>query len=145
MKICCLGFCFDTVDVHRVLLIEKNRGPEHIIGKYNGLGGKNLPDEKPLDAMKREFYEECGLVADWIPFGELLEVKQQYLVYLFAGRGDITKFQQKEDEKLGIFSVYRELRPMVEKEMITPNVAWMIPMAQNILLTEEVGYYKVEH
>ena len=44
----------------RVLLGYKKRG--HGIGKWNGFGGKVLPNEPVEDAMVREVEEESGLI-----------------------------------------------------------------------------------
>lgn len=45
----------------RVALIEKRHGPECVIGKWNGIGGKIEPGETAHDAMARKFLEETGL------------------------------------------------------------------------------------
>lgn len=68
-----LGFVFDKQD--RILLIKKNR-PAFQKGKLNGLGGKvEYKDtlykemENPVQAMKRESYEEANLRVDWVEYG----------------------------------------------------------------------------
>lgn len=47
----------------RVLMLHRNaKGPEdphH--GKFNGIGGKFELDESPLEAARREFFEEAGV------------------------------------------------------------------------------------
>ncbi len=58
-----LSFAHTGTD--NVLLIEKNR-PEWQKGKFNLVGGKVEPGEKPIDAALREFHEEAGIKADKI-------------------------------------------------------------------------------
>lgn len=53
-----LGFAFNRFD--QVLLIRKER-PDWQRGKMNGIGGKVEKNETHLQAMRREFVEECGL------------------------------------------------------------------------------------
>lgn len=53
-----LVFAFDR-SYSAVLLIAKNSGT--IKGKLNGLGGKILEDETPIQCAKREFLEESGM------------------------------------------------------------------------------------
>jgi 8-oxo-dGTP diphosphatase len=49
----------------QILMIHRNKRPDDIhFGKYNGLGGKLGPDEDIITCMKREIYEESGLIAD---------------------------------------------------------------------------------
>src|SRR5258708_99551 len=69
------GFLF-SYDMTKFVLIKKNRGPSHMIGKLAGVGGKigesrrEVGDERefiklnesPLHAMSREFEEETGLL-----------------------------------------------------------------------------------
>lgn len=58
-----VGFAFNA-DLTRVILMEKNRGPENaeMVGTLNGLGGGMRGRETRLDAMTREFLEEAGLL-----------------------------------------------------------------------------------
>ncbi|QIG70578.1 NUDIX hydrolase protein [Rhizobium phage RHph_I1_18] len=65
-----LGFAF--CDGH-VALILKKRGPEALIGNWNGIGGKIEEGELAVQAMVREFYEECSYVTEqrhWNFFGD---------------------------------------------------------------------------
>lgn len=75
------GFAF-TDKREWVLLIEKDRGPDGIIGKWIGLGGKLEPDETLHECMAREMMEEAAVETqpeDWKHFctfgdGETFEV-----------------------------------------------------------------------
>lgn len=58
-----LGFLFDGSEDY-VALIHKNRGPNGIVGKWNGIGGKIEEEETPHECMAREFQEEASLVTE---------------------------------------------------------------------------------
>jgi 8-oxo-dGTP diphosphatase len=59
-----LGYVM-SADRRRVLMMRRDKRPDDDhYGKYNGLGGKVLPDEDVVSAMRREVLEESGLVAD---------------------------------------------------------------------------------
>jgi 8-oxo-dGTP diphosphatase len=52
-------------DRTQVLMIHRNKRADDIhFGKYNGLGGKLQPDEDIVTGLRRELYEESGLIAD---------------------------------------------------------------------------------
>ncbi len=46
------------------LVIRKTHGPEHLIGKLNGIGGGIEPGESLYEAAVREIQEESALVID---------------------------------------------------------------------------------
>ncbi|GAA1746113.1 8-oxo-dGTP diphosphatase [Luedemannella helvata] len=49
----------------RVLMVHRNKRPTDLhFGHYNGLGGKLESDEDVVSGIRREIYEESGLVAD---------------------------------------------------------------------------------
>ena len=51
-------------DRRRVLLVHRNARPgDQHLGKYNGLGGKLEADEDVIAGMRRELFEEAGIVA----------------------------------------------------------------------------------
>lgn len=66
-------------DKQKVLLVHRNARPEdHNLGKYMGLGGKMEKEEDVLTCMKREIFEEAGIVCtemalrgtvNWTNFG----------------------------------------------------------------------------
>lgn len=61
-----LGYILSP-DRERVLLVHRNRDPEHHhFGKYNGVGGKLESGEDVLTGMRREIREETGLECDAI-------------------------------------------------------------------------------
>ncbi len=59
-----LGYVLSP-DGEQVLMIHRNKRANDIhFGKYNGLGGKALANEDIATCMKRELYEESGVIAD---------------------------------------------------------------------------------
>src|SRR5690349_4268880 len=66
-----LGF---SLSPSYIVLIQKLR-PAFQMGKLNGLGGLVLPGESSIEAMVREFLEECGRStekSDWREFALML-------------------------------------------------------------------------
>lgn len=59
MKSYVLGFAIDRIK-NEILLVKKNR-PVWQAGLYNGIGGKIEDNESAIEAMMREFKEECGI------------------------------------------------------------------------------------
>ncbi len=90
-----LGFVLSP-DTKRVLLVYRNkRETDHQLGKYNGLGGKLEVHEDVLSGMKREIFEEAGIICteislrgtvNWPGFGPNGE---HWLGFVFL----ITKFE----------------------------------------------------
>lgn len=103
MKNYVLGLIFSE-DKKSILLLKKNRGPEAVIGKLNGIGGKIEEFETAYHAMVRECKEETGLdipVDEW-EFSSILN-GPNWNVFIFNVFTDkIFDFQQIEDEQLTI-------------------------------------------
>ena len=56
-----LGYIL-SADHSKTLLIHRNRRQDDLhLDKYNGLGGKMLPDEDVVTCLRREIFEESGL------------------------------------------------------------------------------------
>lgn len=128
----CLGFAFNRsqfAEQERVLLIRKNR-PDWQKGKLNGIGGHVEPGEFPVDAMTREFREECGLdvpANDWTRVCNL--VYPDAGVHVFSVQlcsRVIDSYKSLTDEKVRLFWV-KELFPNVDQ--LVPNLPWLVPMA----------------
>jgi 8-oxo-dGTP diphosphatase len=52
-------------DRQRVLMIHRNKRSDDIhYGKYNGLGGKLQQDEDVITGLRREIFEEAGIVVE---------------------------------------------------------------------------------
>ena len=56
-----LGYILSP-DRKKTLLIHRNlRHDDHHLDKYNGLGGKMLPNEDVVSCLRREIFEEAGI------------------------------------------------------------------------------------
>jgi 8-oxo-dGTP pyrophosphatase MutT (NUDIX family) len=121
----CLGFCFSERLVW-VALILKKHGPQHLIGKWNGIGGSLKKGETPLVGMVREFKEETGVrVPEWNPFGELRTDSGD--VFLFSSRSKLVqKIETKTDEPVRLDSI--ALLPHSRSDYV-PNLNWLVEMA----------------
>ena len=59
-----LGYVMSP-DQRRVLMIHRNKRPDDLhYGKYNGLGGRLEAGESVVAGMRREIFEESGLLAE---------------------------------------------------------------------------------
>lgn len=120
------GFLFD-LERTRVLLIRKRR-PAWQAGKLNGVGGKIEPGETALDAMRREFHEETGLlVSDWQHVVTLrgpddFGSGRGWAGHFFRGFGDVLTARSVTDEHLEVYPA-RSVPPDV-----IPNLQWIIPL-----------------
>lgn len=127
-----LGFRFRGVPaIRQVALILKNK-PNWQAGKLNGIGGKVetfdyvAGQSAAAVAMAREFKEETGLdvpVEDWRQFGTLRHAGNT--IYLFASEGD-GEIESTTAEQVGWYAV-----SLLNLMPIMPNLAWMVPMAQD--------------
>ena len=61
-----LGYILST-DRKETLLVHRNlRQGDHHFNKYNGLGGKMLPNEDVVSCLRREIFEEAGIKCEEI-------------------------------------------------------------------------------
>jgi len=77
-----LGYIMSP-DGEQTLMVHRNkRHDDQHLGKYNGLGGKMIPDEDIYQCLVREIYEEAGIFCstvrlrgtiNWTGFGPLGE------------------------------------------------------------------------
>lgn len=107
----------------RVLLIGKTK-PVWQAGKYNGIGGKVEENEKPYDAMVREFWEEAGLtISSWKHYC-VIEGKN-YRVHFYKSFVDtIPQWTSKTEEKVESF--YANSTPA----NVVSSLNILIPLAQ---------------
>lgn len=131
-----LGFAFDEKLQH-VVLLEKAK-PAWAAGMWNGLGGKIEPGEDGLQAMAREFKEECGVdiaPSQWLTLGAFQ--KPGWFVECFAARTDaIFLAQTMEKERVRIYPVGEFLANTVLHEDTHSGLeaAWLVPYARRFLL-----------
>lgn len=136
----CLGFLFDPL-LEEVLLIRKNRGPETLIGKLNGLGGKCNTKENPAKAMEREFIEESNIFipqSDWIKVCNI-EVNGSIIYTYSKSSMDIYNYSQMESEEIGVYN----LKHLFNELNYVPNLRWIIPMCLNKLTNKDSNSYQV--
>jgi 8-oxo-dGTP pyrophosphatase MutT (NUDIX family) len=110
----------------RVVLIKKKRGPEALIGKWNGVGGHVEPGEAPQMAMSREFLEEAGVATPPSIWEHFLTLRgQDWVVYFYHVVDDqvASAARTTEDELVGAFYV------LGLPSNLARNLRWIIPMA----------------
>ena len=113
----------------KILFMKKNRGPENLIGKLNGVGGKIEENESEFSAMVREFKEETGLETlkiQWTNFG-LIE-------FLGGGRAHLFRIELNQDIDYSDLKNPEEDEPLqwsrleyVEDDVV-PNLRWILPL-----------------
>lgn len=135
-----LGFAFSE-DLRHVVLLEKAK-PEWAAGMWNGLGGKQEKGETPVQAMVREFMEECGVHIpgeEWKLMGAFQ--RQGWFVECFCARSDeVFKAVTKEKERVTVYPVHEFLANTVLKEETHSGLecAWLVPYARRFLLKPDL-------
>lgn len=105
-----------------VVLIEKQR-PAWQKGRLNGVGGHIEPGETPLDAMRREFWEEAGVkIDDWELAVEM--TGRTWRVHFFTACGNVLDTWTRTDESICLVGVLNA--PLTPN--ILPNLGWLIPL-----------------
>ena len=124
-----VGFLFNE-GLLEVLLIRKLK-PLWQRGKLNGVGGKILPTESPLEAIRREFSEETGVrPPTWLPFHYERYVGGNEVWYFAAENADCyRRAEQQEVEPL----VRLGLSQAWETKSLIYNLCYLIPMASCLL------------
>lgn len=102
----CRWISFDDAG-HRITLIHKNRGPEEIRGKWNGVGGKvdqiDGTYESIHEAVRREFYEEAGAYLNWTHFSTLSGSDRSVDFFCAFSTEALSRVRTMEDEEVRIF------------------------------------------
>jgi 8-oxo-dGTP diphosphatase len=122
------GFVFDD-DEQRVILIRKLK-PAWQKGLLNGVGGKIEGEEKPHNAMAREFEEETGVKTmplQWRHYATWHHDKNGVDVFFFsmtngAAFKSARTVEEEKVERIPVRGIH--LRP----QMIA-NLRWLIPLA----------------
>lgn len=122
-----LGFMF-SIDRQNILLMHKNR-PDYQKGLLNGIGGRMLEKETPIDAMIREFKEETSVqtyVHEWDQYA-IMNKPGVFKVYCFrAFNNKLWEAKTITDEAIKIFHM------VVESEYMNNTVSgltYLIPLA----------------
>ena len=118
-----VGFAFNKLGT-LVILIRKDRPPWqwHML---NGIGGHVESGESYVDAMVREFGEECGAeteVKDWVEF-MTLGGNDWIVKFFYTTIGDTVQITSRTDEIVGMEDPH-----MLPNNCIS-NLYWLIPMA----------------
>lgn len=90
--------CGLSMDPSNTILMVRKLKPEWQKGKLNAIGGKIEEGETPLEAMKREWIEETGLIADvgeWIPYAIVSGV--DWKVHFFHNRAPFSYYDEWEN------------------------------------------------
>lgn len=131
-----VGFAF-SADSSKIVLIRKNR-PAWMAGKLNGVGGKIEAGEEAVDAMVREFVEECGvetMVSDW-----------HYFMKIFGRDGDVHCYRIFDDKVLSATTLLDEEVEIIDVSLDViraegmGNLAWLTGIA----LDENQPHFFVE-
>lgn len=123
MKKYVVGFMYD--DHGHVALIRKNR-PQWQAGRLNGIGGHIEEGESPLNAMRREFLEETGVLwEDWKHFVTMNFPEGQ--IFFFKAEVPTVVLHQVRtttDEEVGLYT-----RTSMTYWDHIPNLIWLVPLA----------------
>lgn len=135
-----VGLAFSR-DRQSVVLIHKKTGPECVIGKWNGVGGKIEPGESPLEAMAREFREETGAnstLEDWSQFATL--IADDYDLHFFVSDTiGLSQVRTMEDETVKVCDCLNA----IASPNLMPNMRWMIPYLMDTEIKHQLGTLRV--
>lgn len=117
----------------RVLLIDKIRGPVHLRGHLNGLGGAVENDETIVQAMVREFREECGSetrAVDWEIFA-VSEAKWGSIHFLrhFEDLERLQIWEKSPTDEQVRWCDLNDRRPVGSGHGWAPELHWLIPLS----------------
>lgn len=96
-----VGFVFDRHD-STVVLVKKNH-PVFQKGKWNGVGGQVKEGELPVEAMRRECLEECGLDVSLSQWKYLEYISEWGLHVFFCNIDDINRAKTLTEEEVRVF------------------------------------------
>lgn len=109
-----------------VLMIRKNR-PDWQAGKWNGIGGKVEPGERPCDAMVREFVEETDVgTLPWMWEHTLtMDGGNRFCIYYYRSFvDDFPPYRSVTDELVQVHSRHTILNELP----VIDNMKWILPM-----------------
>lgn len=142
----CLGFMFQG---DYVTVVRKAR-PTWQAGLLNGLGGKVKNGENSLEAMCREFHEECAYIThptEWKHFATMhrrwgrLSGKGPYTCDVFAANARPgARFITGADEAVTVIP-WKDW----QKYATVHNFGWLVEMALSSLHRLDVPVYRLSH
>lgn len=119
-----LGFIFDSF-LKNVLLVHKNK-PAWQKGKINGIGGKLRKNESAKSGIRRETFEESGLIIparNWTPVGTIIDSPPATIYVLTTVyNGDTSDAKTVTDEKVQWLTIGNL------PDQIISNLTWLIPL-----------------
>lgn len=134
------GLAF-TDDRSRVVLILKKRGPPHLVGRWNGVGGRMESGEAAVEAMTREFREETGVgILGWEQIATSIHGRGSAVVSWFRCFTDAVEgVRTTTDEDVHLWAADRVLaapadfhpilRDHPKAQPIAPHVRLMVALA----------------
>jgi NUDIX domain-containing protein len=134
-----VGFLFETTGgEQKVLLIKKKRGPKHILGKWNGIGGHVEPGEAPAEAMRREWNEEVddgdAPAPVWTRFCRLAG-KGFKIDFYYATTSAAVEYKSATDEPVHLFPLRVATNRAVTETVA--NIPWLLDMALSMMAGAE--------
>lgn len=130
-----VGFLFDET-MSFFILIQKER-PLWQAGLLNGPGGKIEEGEDPVDAMAREFNEECGRsVTGWKRYCIIHTPNDSVHFFYACSTDDVFAARTMTDEKV-VVAHDADLNRAV------PNAKWLIEMARSFRRGEKATGFTV--
>jgi 8-oxo-dGTP pyrophosphatase MutT (NUDIX family) len=141
-----LGFAFWR---DQVALIYKTKGPEYVIGTWNGIGGKiEDTDLSIYHAMSREFLEETGvpiIPGLWQHFATQSGLSWDAVGYelncfrIFLNPDQEFFYHIVNTEGDGEEVAWWDYRDVNFDKFCTPNLQWIIPLA----LDKTTGFLEI--
>lgn len=132
-----VGFVLST-EQPNVLLIRKER-PTWQQGKLNGIGGQIEDGETAMEAVAREFAEECeGLTLTahaWSLFASVRDARGWWIDFFYAWHSEIEQARGLTDEQVEVIAIAD-----IHRAHCLPNLRWLIPMALSMSSESHDGY-----
>jgi len=127
-----VGFYIDEVE-QDVLMVLKKRGPEVVLNKLNGIGGKVEDKESGSFAISREFEEETGKCVkpeDWIYRGVLKSQTDEWQVKFYIHYGKTFEVAHQND--VGEPLLWANMTKIVDGTAnVVPNLLWLLPLCKD--------------
>lgn len=127
-----IGFITDEANQNIILMLKQK--PEHLKGKWNGVGGKIEGGEKPHQAMAREILEEIGLSVLVLPEQEFVFMRYTnkewesslHFFHIPLDRQTLLGARSMEKEEIAIFLIDSVLEDKRRHPLVS-NLYWMLP------------------